>query len=75
MQYCNKREQSQVYLSYAERWQYRRSQYAILRVKALLYPAFRRDYGSSMVRLRLVDGEITARAPRDYGSCFFTKQP
>jgi len=61
MQYCNKRGQNQVYLSYAERWQYRRSQYAILRVKALLYPAFRRDYGSSMVRLRLAPHEITAR--------------
>ena len=26
-------------------------------------------------RLRLVDGEITARAPRDYGSCFLQNSP
>ena len=29
-----------------------------------------RDYGSSSVRLRLVLCEVTARAPRDYGSLF-----
>lgn len=27
-----------------------------------------------LTRLRLVDGEITAHGPRDYGSCFLTKQ-
>ena len=26
-----------------------------------------------LTRLRLIDGEITARGPRHYGSCFFTK--
>ena len=35
---------------------------------------FSRHYGSPSTRLRLVDGEITARAPRHYGSCFLTKQ-
>ena len=30
MQYCNKRVQNDAFINYAERWQYRRSQYAIL---------------------------------------------
>lgn len=30
MQYCNKRAQNDACINYAEHWQYRRSQYAIL---------------------------------------------
>ena len=30
MQFCNKRAQNDACINYAERWQYRRSQYAIL---------------------------------------------
>ena len=70
MQYCNKRGQSQVYLSYAERWQYRRSQYAILRVsesdsKSHLSIAEREQYRHGMSILEgiklLFSDEITAR--------------